>query len=771
MSDRSKTRLYYAACICLLITAAALRFYDLPGRSMGYDEAVAANNSRGSLREVLHHTRNHNSSPILYPLVLYAVQKVESSPSSVRIVPAIASVLTVAAILFLLPRVGVSRWAAFVAALLSALSLSAIEHARNGREYSIDTFVAVLMIAGLLAYLRGRRGGGTYVLFSVSLFVAPLVQYGLVLLVMAIFGTISVMEAKTLWGRRAALRGGLRSSAGWIWRRLSYLAWPVACFATGSLISYVATLRRHLELEKFTGPNHRPFYEFGYYQGEHSDIPAMIRFVLSQTEAVLHYHVTTEFLTILGLVGFVIFLITSFGKKRLDIIATLFLLSMLIAACASLIHVYLYAGTRHSMYLAPIIFLAFGHALHSIVVDASSITRRRWTVHAGMTLVAGVIASSGIAAIRDHDLYEDHLKIDSTIHVLEELVQEGDAVYFTVSRPIVRFYSQRDMSNYYYSWDTGCVDTVDLRGCIDHILKSVSIQTNRLWVVAYEHRTPKLEMLEELHEEFHDMDAVRIVVEGFEVSTKLYVLEDPHLFDRLRKPVGDLNRRGELVVSSKFEVYLREDDLSYIKESCVLEDVAEKFFLHVTPTNVDDLPDDRKQYGFENLDFAFLSHGIVTDGKCVAVRDLPEYDIESISTGQFAEDGVIWSGGFNLGESDALLSAYQYAANSAPAAQSVFDVYGGEGRLIYVKEPCVVEDVAARFLLHVTPVDVEDLPEERKEHGFDNLDFDFGSHGIVAEGRCIAARDLPEYDIDSILTGQFADDGEIWRSEIPFTDD
>ena len=108
MSDRSKTRLYYAACICLLIAAAALRFYDLPGGSLGYDEAVAANNSRGSLGEVLDRTRNNNSSPILYPIVLYAVQKVESSRTSVRIVPAIASVLTVAALLFLLPRVGES---------------------------------------------------------------------------------------------------------------------------------------------------------------------------------------------------------------------------------------------------------------------------------------------------------------------------------------------------------------------------------------------------------------------------------------------------------------------------------------------------------------------------------------------------------------------------------------------------------------------------------------------------------------------------------------
>ena len=66
---------------------------------------------------------------------------------------------------------------------------------------------------------------------------------------------------------------------------------------------------------------------------------------------------------------------------------------------------------------------------------------------------------------------------------------------------------------------------------------------------------------------------------------------------------------------------------------------------------------------------------------------------------------------------------------------------------------------------------VEGLPEDRREHGFDNLDFEFSSFGIVDEGRCIAVRDLPEYTIELILTGQFAEDGRIWRSNVPFVDD
>ena len=70
-----KTHLYYVAAVCLLLVSVVVGFLDLPGNSLWYDEAVVSFNSRGSLGEVIENTRDKNSSPILYPLVLYAVQK------------------------------------------------------------------------------------------------------------------------------------------------------------------------------------------------------------------------------------------------------------------------------------------------------------------------------------------------------------------------------------------------------------------------------------------------------------------------------------------------------------------------------------------------------------------------------------------------------------------------------------------------------------------------------------------------------------------------
>ena len=225
-----KTHLYHAACVCLLVAVAGLRFHDLSVNSLWYDEAVVANSASGTLSETVSKTRRWNSSPILYPLALWAVQKVDVSNFSVRVLPAAASVLTVAMMLFLLPRLGVARGAAFLAALLTALSVAAIEHAQDAREYSIDALLAVLMMAGLLRYLRD----GGKALLCVSLFLAPLLQYGLVLFGAAALGAAMVLPRATLpvpeWNSHPS------RIRHWLGPRIA-LVWPAVCFLAGCAIS------------------------------------------------------------------------------------------------------------------------------------------------------------------------------------------------------------------------------------------------------------------------------------------------------------------------------------------------------------------------------------------------------------------------------------------------------------------------------------------------------------------------------------------------------
>ena len=108
------------------------------------------------------------------------------------------------------------------------------------------------------------------------------------------------------------------------------------------------------------------------------------------------------------------------------------------------------------------------------------------------------------------------------------------------------------------------------------------------------------------------------------------------------------------LVRSDWDVYLIENNLLYVKEQCSWEDVAPIFFLHLDPSNVNDLPGYRKPYGFDNLDFDFDERGVIFDGRCMARIPLPEYAIARIDTGQFVpvEGGFhnFWEAGFDIVE-------------------------------------------------------------------------------------------------------------------------
>ena len=68
--------------------------------------------------------------------------------------------------------------------------------------------------------------------------------------------------------------------------------------------------------------------------------------------------------------------------------------------------------------------------------------------------------------------------------------------------------------------------------------------------------------------------------------------------------------------------------------------------------------------------------------------------------------------------------------------------------------PCAHADTEATLFLHLIPGDVADLPAERTQYGFDNLDFHFDDYRIPQRGRCVAVRELPDYAIACIRTGQ-----------------
>ena len=110
------------------------------------------------------------------------------------------------------------------------------------------------------------------------------------------------------------------------------------------------------------------------------------------------------------------------------------------------------------------------------------------------------------------------------------------------------------------------------------------------------------------------------------------------------------------VIRSDWDVYLIENSLVYVKEPCASADTEAKFFLALYPVDGNDLPDYRKQYDFDNLDFDFKDRRRLFIGGeiCAALRELPDYAVAAVSTGQYVhvEGGYnhLWEAGFDVVE-------------------------------------------------------------------------------------------------------------------------
>ena len=106
----------------------------------------------------------------------------------------------------------------------------------------------------------------------------------------------------------------------------------------------------------------------------------------------------------------------------------------------------------------------------------------------------------------------------------------------------------------------------------------------------------------------------------------------------------------------------------------------------------------------------------------------------------------------------------------AARAQAQWQVSLRPGNALeYARDNCFPEHTRSGFFLHITPVAPADLPPRRQEHGFANRDFTFLENGGLRVHRhCAIERQLPNYPIARIRTGQFNAAGEIWAVELSF---
>ena len=241
----------------------------------------------------------------------------------------------------------------------------------------------------------------------------------------------------------------------------------------------------------------------------------------------------------------------------------------------------------------------------------------------------------------------------------------------------------------------------------------------------------------------------------------------------LQTTLRDHDQKGlptkEPIISSKYDVYLQEQAglLVYLNRDCDLgSEIPIRFFLHVQTRQ------DRWNIWSYRRD----------SSDCASTLSLPDHDIYRIAIGQYTTNlGILWAAEYRSNDpesvhylhSDAYRPYsfyYQIAADEEPLIGSVFDVHLArlhEPTLIYTKEPCTQQDIRTPFFLHIIPKNPGDLPESRRQTGFDNHDFHFNDLDKTHSNRCLALIPLPDYPIASIRTGQFNPDTDhtLWQQE------
>ena len=404
-----RPRWYLLTALAILAIAGGLRLWQLGERGVWVDEAVFATNSRGTWQQMVERTRETNSAPLAYPALLLALNRLDDSAWMMRLPAAVCSLALVAVILAL-PRFGVCRVGALVAASMLALSTTQVRYAQEIREYAAGCLLTGLMLAATVAYHRkpGPKSGASIAALA---FTSPLVQYGAVIPAVAM---LAVTGLQIL--RHHGLKRVLIASA------------PTAgAFLAGSLLAYVSTLRYQLAIAD-------AWYLDGFYPG--GGIVQSLEFFAEKSVDLIAF--TTNG-TILSVVGAVIGMIALVKLRRRVIHQPIFQFALVclgIAVTLALTGHYPFGGLRQNLFFAPVFALVIG-------TSAAALLRcRKFPKAIGVKAIAATAAIAfGGVDLHRKDPWQEIVDIKGLFASLYEPIQNGAVVYVSQGAvPLFRFY-------------------------------------------------------------------------------------------------------------------------------------------------------------------------------------------------------------------------------------------------------------------------------------------------------------------------------------------
>ena len=232
---------------------------------------------------------------------------------------------------------------------------------------------------------------------------------------------------------------------------------------------------------------------------------------------------------------------------------------------------------------------------------------------------------------------------------------------------------------------------------------------------------------------------------------------------------------GEPIIRADYNVYRDGRRLTFVRENCPPGGRDEWFGVKPFPTD----PQARPPYSQQAVFYApYYNHRVRLGNLCLAVIQLPDSVQGDViltrrNLGNFGPAALpLWEELYTLAGPGLGERIDQLRQGQPPAHTDAFAVFldrdtAGRRRLLYAKGDCIQSDFATRVTLHIAPVDLADLPADRRSHTFENRNFHLDYYGGRPGGECIAAVPLPDYPIAEIRTGQ----DDIWQVNIYPPDD
>ena len=728
-------RCYYPAAAVLLLVATILRFYDLWSKPPGTDEYVVAAVGIGTFAQFFVNLHN-DSVPIIHPLLLWVLQDVATTAFSIRAISAAASVLAIAGLLLLLPRLGVARWAAFLAAALLTVSAPGLEYARRAEEYSLDTLVAVLMTAGLLLYLRtGRKG-----LLCVTLFLGPLVLYGL-----ALFGAAVLATAGIAHRCREEAGGGGPATAevswqarvwGWLRQRRDWF-WPAAALLAGSAATWLLSLRYQWVPGGWGNDAGGGSYLASYYFDPEDPLIETLPFAVSRLWDLLSWQLS-YIAAALGIIAFGIILLSSVRRRQFHPLLILALFAFGIAVAFSLLSFYPLGNIRQTIYLGPIIVLAAGLGFWGTASQLAAGLRREWlrpALLAGLTLVCLL---AGAQAVREYGVYAEYSRYhDDTVALYTALAGElrpDDAVYnrYGIDNRAAFYYRENPM--HYRLWR--CFSET-IAGCGEETVKTVFKDlpaAQRIWFKTGASMREEVQLQRAVLREWAEEGKVEHI--ALVPRRAVWLVRDigwiKERWAALREEHQAIIAGGAPLARADFDLYLREGVLHFHRKPCTWGSTTRKviiperyryargsFFVKLTPLDPRELPPESRAAGYESADLDFTRDGFIFEDYCWGSIPLPEYDypLAALSAGQHIDLGPpVWEHTIDL-KRDYFRAAGQELDAAELTAAAFFDLYLKDDALYYYRERCAAADTEARFFLHFVPWRSQICPRSSKDMG------------------------------------------------------